>query len=117
MCKFIGIESVIANALIEKMIENGNYLSLKQIKDYGYEVINSLETKTNERVILIYEQNSIDTFLINYSNYFAYEIVEGNECIKVKDGVEIEDLLNIFRWPLSIELMESFSENKNILFR
>ena len=65
MCKFIGIESVIANALIEKMAMSGKELSLKQIKKYGYEVFDAVST-THERVIIIYEKDSISNFIIIY---------------------------------------------------
>lgn len=115
MCKFIGIESIIANALIEKLSLNGKQLSLEEIKTYGYCVCDIINEKTKERAIIIHEKDSISNFIINYSKYF--EIIEENnkEYIKVKEHVDIEDLKDLFRWDLPIYLIEAYSESKSVL--
>ncbi len=116
MCKFIGIESVIANACIEKMSTKNGKLSLKKIEKYGCEVVNSLEEKIDERVILIHEKNSLKRFFINYADYFTYTQEDGEGYIQVKENVDLFDLKEIFRWTLPIEMIQTFKEKRCFLF-
>ncbi|MDE7221879.1 MAG: hypothetical protein K2N40_01245 [Ureaplasma sp.] len=115
MCKFIGIESVIANAFIEIMSTENGKLSLKKIEKYGYEVVNSIEEKNGERVILIFEKSSLKRFFINYSDYFTFTQENGEEYIQVKENVDLFDLKEMFRWTLPIEMIQAFKEKRDML--
>lgn len=116
MCKFIGIENVIANALIEKMALNGYELSFDKIREFGYKVCDSVYNLTNDRMIIIHEKDDISNFILNYSEYFTLKTKEdGKEYIVVRDTVNSTVLKNLFRWDLPFYLIDAYLENGYVL--
>lgn len=105
MCKFIGVEILAANVLID-LIESGRgrSISLDKLNECGIEVVNILENEFNEKAVVLYGNDRIGSFVIDYSNFFKYE----NDTLFVKDSVkDTQQLRDWFRGTLSYELLSA----------
>lgn len=111
MCTFIGVECLAANALIELYEQDGhnNRISFRNLADYGLMVVDKYEMETSERAVFIFDQEKIHGLIINYSDYFSVDMNDGEKFICLKDGVDIEDVKDRFRWTLSYELLKAVS--------
>ena len=70
MCISIGIEDLVANALIESLERSGKREVLfRDLDKYGAKVIKVLDRK-GEQAVLIFSRESTTQFLRDYSNYF-----------------------------------------------
>ena len=105
MCKFIGVEVLAANALIEAL-ENAmaGCVSFSKLEEYGIKVVSFLENQYNEQAVVLYNENQIGNRILNYTDYF--EVIE--DSIVVKDGITIDDLRRKFRAPLTYEVLKAF---------
>ena len=115
MCKFIGIEILAANVLIN-LIESSNRrsVSLEELNKCGIEVVNILEKEFKEKAVVLYDKNRIGSFVIDYSDFFEYE----NETLYVKDSVEnTEQLRDWFRGTLSFEILSAIITSVNSLLK
>ncbi len=114
MCKFIGVEILAANVLIN-LIESSNRrsVSLAELNKCGIEVVNILEKEFNETAVVLYDKNRIGSFVVDYSDFFEYE----NDTLYVKDSVEdTKQLRDWFRGTLSYEILSAIiSSVKSIL--
>lgn len=110
MCTFIGVEFLAANALIELYKNDITQISFKQLAEYGFMVVEQYETESSDEAILIFNPEEIQGLIINYSNFF--EINKGNydeKYICLKDGVDIQELKEQFRWTLSYEMLKALN--------
>ena len=58
MCKFIGVEILAANALIEALeSEKTSTITFSKLEEYGLKVVEFLETTYNEQAVIIYNEN------------------------------------------------------------
>lgn len=114
MCKFIGVEILAANALIEA-IENemGNSVTFSKLEEYGIKVISFLEANYKEQAVILYNENQLGNRILNYTEYF--EVYQ--DCIVVKEGVTVKDLRRKFRAPLTYEILKAFlsEEARNVI--
>jgi len=105
MCKFIGVEILAANALIEAIeSETSKSVSLKKLEAYGIKVVNFLQSQYKEQAVILYNENKIGNEILNYSEYLKIE----NETITKKEGVSVNDLRRKFRAPLAYALLKAF---------
>ena len=105
MCKFIGVEILAANVLIN-LIESGKRrsVSLEELNKCGIEVVNILEKKFNEKAVVLYDKTRIGSFVVDYSDFFKFE----DDTLYVKDNVEdTEQLRDWFRGTLSYEILSA----------
>lgn len=108
MCKFIGIERVAANAIIELFERKGEKrIDLASLDKYGMKVIEMLEKNTNEGAVFIFNRDGLRQFFIDYSDYFRMEQTEEQTFIVMQDSVTCEDLKNKFRWSAPYEILKA----------
>ena len=105
MCKFIGVEILAANALIEAL-DNAmiGSVSFSKLEEYGVKVVSFLESTYNEQAVILYNEHQIGNRILNYTDYF--EVTD--DSIVVKCGVTVDDLRRKFRAPLTYEVLKAF---------
>lgn len=105
MCKFIGVEILAANALIEALEhENMAFVPYSKLEEYGIKVIKFLEEKYKEKAVILYNENQVGNRILNYSEYFNVT----NEGIEVRESVTADELRKKFRAPLTYEILKAF---------
>lgn len=114
MCFYIGIEDLVANALIAVLKNDSSKrrVSYAEMESYGAAVVNFLNEK-NEKAVLIFSRDRTDAFFHNYSDFFE-EYEENGEAkgISLKAEKSLQDLIMKFRGYLSLDLLLAFiSEN------
>lgn len=111
MCTFIKMEYLVANALVElyekKQIDK---ISLEDIRKYGIKVEEVLNIKENSKAILLYSSRYTREFLQDYSDYFVYD--EG--FIKIKEGIEIDDIREHILSYVSSEILFALLDEKTL---
>ncbi len=106
----IGIEDLVANALIELVDndENNREVTYKQLNDYGAIVIETLNAK-NEEAVLIVSKERTKAFLHDYSDFFEVRTNARQEkCIALLDGKTTDELRELFRGYLSLDMLLAF---------
>ena len=115
MCKFIGIEDLAANALIE-LIEKHDckFVGFNQILRYGTVIIRILREKNLEAVLLVSRDYTTD-MMHNYSDFFEVIVDKsGEDGIALKDGKSIDDLRDNFRALLNLDMLRAFTDNTSL---
>ncbi len=111
---YIGIEDLVANALIEllegKLKRN---VLFKELDDYGTVVVKLLH-ENGERAVLMFSKNSTNEFLRDYSDYFEPFSSDAGEGVRLKSGITIDDLWEKFRSYLSVKVMKAFMDQRSI---
>lgn len=106
----IGIEDLVANALIEMVDndENNREVTYKQLDEYGAVVIDTLNAK-NEEAVLIISKERTNAFLHDYSDFFQVRMNARNEkCIALIEGKTTDELRKLFRGYLSLDMLMTF---------
>ena len=106
----IGIEDLVANALIEMVDndENNREVTYKQLDEYGAVVIDTLNAK-NEEAVLIISKERTNAFLHDYSDFFQVRMNAHNEkCIALIEGKTTDELRKLFRGYLSLDMLMAF---------
>ena len=115
MCYYIGIEDLAANAMkeiVEKKSKEGIFennsvvVTLKDLEDYGAEVVRYINKETTEKALLILSKASTDFMFRNYSDFF--EEVDDESAIKLREGKTVEDLKEKFRTYKAWELINAY---------
>lgn len=114
MCIYIGIEDLVANALIELVERNekGEVL-FKDLNQYGAVVIKLLN-KESEKAVLILSTERTNEFIGDYSEYYEVFHAEQGEGVRLKENVQIDDLWVRFRSYLSVEVLKAFMNNESV---
>ena len=108
MCIYIGIEDLVANALIELMEHSEKREVLfKDLDAYGAMVVKFLNDKQEEAVLILSKERTND-FLHDYSEYFELFSQGKEEGIRLKEGVPVDALWEKFRGYLSVDVMMAF---------
>ncbi len=115
MYRYIGIEDLVASALIEsiKHEEKNRKVSLQTLADYGA-VIVKLLTKSGQNVILFLTKESTYEFVHDYADFFSIVDYEGTEYIELKSTVTIEDLRRQFRKNLTVDLAKALVKEESL---
>lgn len=106
----IGIEDLVANALIENLkqgSEKGRFISYSEIESYGAKVVKLLTDEGNEAV-LIFSRATTNQMLRDYSNFFEETIVKDESGIQLKSSVTIGQLIDTFRGYLTLTLLQAY---------
>lgn len=109
MCTFIGVECLAANALIELYKNDIKKISFQQLSEYGLMVVEQYEVESFDEAILIFNPEEIQGLIINYSSYFEISKYDDEKYICLKDGVDIQELKEQFRWTLSYEMLKALN--------
>lgn len=114
MCIYIGIEDLVANALIE-LVEKSERREVlfKQLDEYGAKVIKYLNDKQEQAVLVLSKERTSD-FLHDYSNYFELFSNGIDEGIRLKEEVSVGQLWEKFRGYLSVDVMLAFMDQGSI---
>lgn len=114
MCIYIGIEDLVANALIEllKRTERRS-VSFYELDAYGAQIVNLLNER-GEQAVLILSKQRTNEFLHDYSRYFDLINEDGKEGIVLREGVSSEILWEKFRGYLTIDVMKVFMSRQAV---
>ena len=114
MYLYIGIEDLVANAIIE-LVENSHRgeVLFSQISNYGATVVKIL-SENDKTAILILSKERTNAFLHDYSDYFELFSNGEEEGIRLRDNISSDDLWAKFRGYLSIEVMKAFMNERSI---
>ena len=114
MCMYIGIEDLVANAIIE-LVEKSqrNEVLFSEINRYGATVVQILSEKDN-KAILILSKERTSAFLNDYSDFFELYTNGTEEGIRLKGNVSVSQLWEKFRGYLSIDVMMAFTDARSI---
>ena len=111
MCTFIGIESLVANALIELFdYNNTREISFDTLVEYGMKVIQIYQRETGEEAILLLSEKYQIDMIENYADFFDIKMDgsgRGTLCLKgyINNTSELQDC---FRWTLNTKLINAF---------
>lgn len=114
MYMYIGIEDLVANAIIE-LVENSKKgeVLFSQINRYGATVVQIL-SENNKKALLILSKERTNAFLHDYSSYFELFSTGKEEGIRIKENVSIDELWEKFRGYLSVDVMKVFMNERSI---
>ncbi len=108
MFRYIGIEDLVASALIEQMRqeETNRKVSLQSLANYGTVIVKIL-TNSGQNAILLLTRESTYEFVHDYANFFTIVEYDGIEFIELLDGVTAKDLRRQFRKNLTVDLAKA----------
>jgi len=111
---YIGIEDLVANALIELVQKSEKREVLfSQLHNYGARVLKLLNSE-EEQAVLIVSKESTYRLISDYSEYFEMFTNELGDGIKLKNSVTVADLWKSFRGYLSVSVMMAFMDSESI---
>lgn len=115
MYRYIGIEDLVASALIERMKceKPDRKVSLQTLSDYGTMIVKLL-TNEGQNVILFLTKESTCEFVHDYEEFFTIEIYDGVEYIELQKNVTIEDLRNQFIKNLTVDLAKALVKKESL---
>lgn len=99
-----------ANALIELSENSITKISFQQLSEYGFMVVEQYKAESSDEAVFIFNPEEIHDMIINYSSYFEIDKGENDETyICLKDGVDVQELKEQFRWTLSYEMLKALN--------
>ena len=115
MYRYIGIEDLVASALIEliKQEKTNRKISLKLLEDYGT-VIVKLLMESGQDAILFLTKESTYEFVHDYADYFSINEYDGVEYIEMNESITVEELRQQFRKNLTVDLAKAISEQESL---
>lgn len=114
MYKYIGIEDLAANALIELLNrKNCREVSFETLRNYGMTVVRLL-AKSGKGAILTMNREGTYNMLHDYSDFFDINENGGRETIILKDGKTAEDLKLHFRAYLGLDCFIAFTDRRSL---
>jgi CheY-like chemotaxis protein len=112
----IGIEDLVANALIELVDnnENNREVTYEQLNEYGAIVIETLNTKHEEAVLIISRERT-RAFLHDYSDLFQVRLnAKQQKCIVLVEGKTTDELRKLFRGYLTLDMLMAFMSETSL---
>ena len=116
MCKFIKVETLVANALIE-LIEKNNCRSVEfgRIMEYGRAVLEALKARGEEAVYLASREDT-NRMMRNYVDFFKINRDNPDTVVvSLKDRKTATDLRSQFRAFLTLEHLFAFTDSKALV--
>lgn len=115
MYRYIGIEDLVASALIEliKHEEANRKISLQTLAEYGTVIVRLL-TESGQKAILFLTKESTYEFVHDYADYFSIKVYNGIEYIELNDGVTIRELRVQFRKNLTVDLAKALNGKESL---
>lgn len=114
MCMYIGIEDLVANALIE-LVEKSqkNEVLFSTLNEYGATVIKIL-LENDKKAVLILSDEDTHEFLNDYTDFFELFSNGEEDGIRLKTSVTVDQLWRKFRSYLSLDVIKAFSDSRSI---
>lgn len=106
---YFGIDDLAGNAFIH-LLQSGDKkleVTLLSLEKYGSQIINWLKDK-NIIAHGIYSRQMTNRMFDIFDEFFEESELDGKHSVKLKDGVEVERLINKFRTYTEFELMDAF---------
>lgn len=115
MYRYIGIEDLVASALIEQIRHEASHrrVSLQTLVDYGTVIVRIL-TNSGQNAILLLTRESTYEFVHDYADYFSIVEYDGVEYIELVDTVTAEDLRHQFRKNLTVDLAKALTGTESL---
>ena len=115
MYRYIGIEDLVASALIEQMRreETNRKVSLQTLVDYGTVIVKIL-TSSGQNAVLLLTRESTYEFVHDYADYFSIMEYDGVEYIELVKGFTAEDLRRQFWKNLTVDLAKALTETESL---
>lgn len=108
MCYFIGIEDLVANALIEIVEKTGKRsVRFSQLSEYGNVILMNLK-KDNTDVKLVFNRDATNQFFHDCSDIFTIEEVNDDIIISLNDNISTNYLRSQFRINIALQLLKAF---------
>jgi len=112
MCFYIGVEDLVANAMVEMPKKDGQpFLTYGEIEIYGAGVVQVLKEKGEKAVLMLSRENT-DAFFREYPEFFEEVEQNGESGIKLKTGKGVEDLIQQFRGYLALDVLLAFMDQR-----
>lgn len=113
--RYIGIEDLVASALIElmKWEESTRKVSLQTLSDYGTVIVKTL-TQQGQNAILFLTKESTYEFVHDYADFFMIVEYDGVEFIELQENVTKEDLRHQFRRNITVDLAKAFMRRESL---
>ncbi|MCX4307675.1 MAG: hypothetical protein OSJ69_17935 [Acetatifactor sp.] len=109
MSVFVGVESVVMNALIDaKEICDKQELTFKEIVRYGETAAQIYQKETGEEAILLLSEADQVSMMENYPKYLDTKAYVESRVFRLQDDAPMDEIKELFRWLLSINLLNSF---------
>ena len=114
MCYFIGIEDLVANALIE-IVESSGIRTVKfsQLNKYGDVILTKLK-ETNTEALLVLNRDTTNKFFHDCSDIFEIEETQTDIHITLKDNISTTVLRERFRINIALHLLKAFISTEAI---
>lgn len=114
MCTYIGIQDLVANAIIELLEKSMEpQVLFSELDRYGATVIKIL-SESNKEAILILSKKRTNAFLRDYSDFFEVFSAGEEEGIRLKAGITVDALWDKFRGYLPIDVMLAFANARSV---
>lgn len=115
MYRYIGIEDLVASALIElmKRKEKNRRVSLQSLSNYGTVIVRLLSRPGQEAILFLTKESTYE-FVHDYADYFSIAEEEGTEYIELNKDKTIDDLRRQFRMNLTVDLAKALSESESL---
>ena len=109
MAVFIGVESVVMNALIDiKENCDKQELTFEEIVRYGKAAARTYQKETGEEAILLLSEADQVSMIENYPQYLDTRAYVERRVFRLQDDAPMDEIKELFRWLLSINLLNSF---------
>ncbi len=109
MTKFIGVEILAANALINEIEhQDKDFITVDKAIEYSKGVSDILTKKGHKNVVLFDSSRFEDC-------EYLYKVDLEKDIIKKNDGVSVELLRDRFRGPLNLDVLTACMEEETIL--
>jgi len=113
--RFIGIEDLAANALIELLEKSGcRRVDFETLLKYGNAVTNVLRENGYEATLL-FSKEYTNELIRNYSDFFEIDHSDQKyDAIVLREEKTVEDLRNRFRAFLTLDYLLAFIDRKSL---
>lgn len=113
--KFIPIEDLVANALIELVEQKGyRQVAYSQLTAYGNSILKILYDEKNTEAVVLMSRDDVRAMIFHYVDFFKIEEIQGEEFVCLNDEKSAEDLRSHFRAYLSLDMCYAFTSARAI---
>ena len=118
MCMIFRMEDLVASAFIGLLRKGGGNsnlkISVRQLAEYRYNVLNALD-KENKTAVIPISRDYAERFFCTFGDYFSYEENERTiNYILLKNGKTENDLRNKFSVYIPNNVRNYFEDEKNL---
>ena len=113
MCYYIGIQDLVANALIELAKKGIDEVSFKRLNAYGARVIEKLN-ENKERAVLVLSRDYTNRFIHDCTEYFEVKPGEDGDLICLKKGIDPDALEDVFRLYTDYKVLQAFVDSRSL---